>query len=286
MEIEQWKSSGEEAGTKKKIPVSKMVVIAVILLIVMGIGLFFVLRGTPATGILFYEDTVEMTTGDTKTLHYTVLPDNTTNKSVKWQTSNPSVATVSATGEVTAISKGEAVIMVTTANGKVDECLITVKQTAFDYMKELGSEDNGFTVGNYSASSGAVISVGFAYNKTDDSLCIMNVYNKSGLLSTASIIIPNSLSGDYAGYFEHDYGANISFGTRVVHSTYLVNAAKFTAEKSLFSYSCDGDSFQESQDEELYAAYLRTMLIKVYQEVLEPNGYTYADLGFNLYDPS
>lgn len=32
MEIEQWKSSGEEAGTKKKIPVSKMVVIAVILL--------------------------------------------------------------------------------------------------------------------------------------------------------------------------------------------------------------------------------------------------------------
>lgn len=55
--------------------------------------------------------------GATATLTSTVTPDNASNPSVRWSSSNESVATVDAHGVVTAVSGGEAKITVTTADG-------------------------------------------------------------------------------------------------------------------------------------------------------------------------
>ncbi|MBR4353150.1 MAG: Ig-like domain-containing protein [Bacteroidales bacterium] len=53
----------------------------------------------------------------TQQLTATVLPENYTNKSVTWSSSDPAVATVNESGEVTAVSVGSATITVTTVEG-------------------------------------------------------------------------------------------------------------------------------------------------------------------------
>lgn len=66
--------------------------------------------------------------GQTGTLTATVKPDNATNKTVTWTTSNDKVATV-ANGVVTAVGKGTATITAA-AGGKTATCTVTVKEPA------------------------------------------------------------------------------------------------------------------------------------------------------------
>ncbi len=72
--------------------------------------------------------TLELTVGgSTGSLAATVSPENATDKTVTWTTSNESVATVN-NGTVTAVSAGTAIITATTADGnKTATCTVTVK---------------------------------------------------------------------------------------------------------------------------------------------------------------
>ena len=66
--------------------------------------------------------------GDVATLTATVLPEDADNKGIIWSSSDETVATVSAAGEVTALSLGEAVITATAAGGSgvTASCTVTV----------------------------------------------------------------------------------------------------------------------------------------------------------------
>jgi hypothetical protein len=67
--------------------------------------------------------------GETFLLVALVEPDSAANKSVAWRSSNPAVASVDATGLVTARTAGIAVITVTTEDGgKADSCEVTVAE--------------------------------------------------------------------------------------------------------------------------------------------------------------
>ena len=82
----------------------------------------------PVESVSLDKTSLELTEGDKATLTATVLPDNATNKSVSWTSSDEKVATVSAAGEVTAIAHGKATITVTTEDGaKTAKCKVTVK---------------------------------------------------------------------------------------------------------------------------------------------------------------
>lgn len=71
--------------------------------------------------------TLALTEGESDTLTATVAPDNATDKTVTWTSSNPAVATVDANGKVTAVDAGTATITVTTADGaKTATCSVTV----------------------------------------------------------------------------------------------------------------------------------------------------------------
>ncbi len=66
--------------------------------------------------------------GDSFILKDTFTPADATDKAVKWESSKPEVATVSA-GKVTAIKKGSTVIKVTTDDGqKTAQCTVTVEE--------------------------------------------------------------------------------------------------------------------------------------------------------------
>lgn len=66
--------------------------------------------------------------GQSYQLSATVSPSNASNKSVKWTSSNPKVATVSSSGKVTAVANGNTTITATAADGsgKKDICAVTV----------------------------------------------------------------------------------------------------------------------------------------------------------------
>lgn len=249
--------------------------IGVAILAVIGVVLFFIIRGTPATDIIFVEDSMEIVAGGALKIGYVILPNSTTNKEVTWESSNTSVAEVSSTGLVTAVGEGTAIITVTTSNGKIDECLVTVKPTAFDYMKKLSNLANGYTVGSYRTSSGATIDIGLYYNHADSALYIMDIYNGK---DSATLVIPSSLTGNYDGVMERSYS------DKTVRTLYLIDASILTADTDITSYYCDSKRAWDITDNDaVYTANVRAMLSTVYREVLEPNGYTYADLGFNSY---
>ena len=68
-----------------------------------------------------------MTVGETATISVAVQPAEATEKSVSWASSNTSVTTVSASGQINSIAPGEAVITVTTTDGSFQsQCTITV----------------------------------------------------------------------------------------------------------------------------------------------------------------
>ena len=81
------------------------------------------------TSITLSSTTMNLEVGQTGTLTATVKPDNATNKTVTWKTSNDKVATV-VDGTVAAVGEGTATITATAANGKKDTCKVTVKVPA------------------------------------------------------------------------------------------------------------------------------------------------------------
>jgi uncharacterized protein YjdB len=81
----------------------------------------------PVTGVTVAPATVSVNIGLTTQLIATVAPANATNQSVTWSSNNTSVATVNATGLVSAGTEGVATITVTTQDGlKTATCVVTV----------------------------------------------------------------------------------------------------------------------------------------------------------------
>ena len=70
---------------------------------------------------------LSMEPGNQKTIIPTVLPNNATDKTINWQSNNPSVATVE-NGMVTAVSAGSATITASSADGEITaSCPVVVK---------------------------------------------------------------------------------------------------------------------------------------------------------------
>ncbi|MBQ5402141.1 MAG: Ig-like domain-containing protein, partial [Bacteroidales bacterium] len=83
--------------------------------------------------------------GQTLALTATVLPENAADKTVIWQSTNPSIAQVDQSGKVTAVSSGLVTVTVTTTDGgKMAACELTVK-TAFIAVESIAFEHDEYT---------------------------------------------------------------------------------------------------------------------------------------------
>ena len=81
--------------------------------------------------ITLSEETLSLTEGATFQLEATVMPENATDKTVIWNTSDGSVATVSEDGLVTAVAEGTATI-IASAGGKSTQCEVTVTKEVIE----------------------------------------------------------------------------------------------------------------------------------------------------------
>jgi uncharacterized protein YjdB/DNA/RNA endonuclease G (NUC1) len=95
------------------------------------LGLFAACGGqeleVPVSSVSVNQPSAELTIGQTLQLSATVSPYDATNKDVLWTSANPSVASVSGGGLVTAVAEGHAEITAS-AGGKKASCKITVSK--------------------------------------------------------------------------------------------------------------------------------------------------------------
>ncbi len=89
------------------------------------------------TSVSFEKSSMKIDYGKTYTLKATVLPSNSTDKSLKWESSNPSVVTVTSEGKIKGLKAGKsATITVTTVSGKKTASIkITVNPVAVTGVK-------------------------------------------------------------------------------------------------------------------------------------------------------
>ena len=83
-------------------------------------------KPVPVSGIVLDKTSVELLEGESITLNATVLPDNATDKTVAWATSDSTIATVDNNGLVKAIKVGK-VTITAKAGEKTATCEVTVK---------------------------------------------------------------------------------------------------------------------------------------------------------------
>ena len=91
------------------------------------------------TSVTLNKTELTLTEGEAETLTATVKPDDATDKTVTWTTSDASIATVDASGKVTAVKAGTATITAR-AGDQSASCMVTVKQKGVD-----GGDPEGFT---------------------------------------------------------------------------------------------------------------------------------------------
>lgn len=82
------------------------------------------------SGITLNETEAELTVGEQLPLTATIAPENATDKSVTWSSTNETVAVVSESGQVTAVGSGTCQIKVTAndGSGKSASCLVIVEK--------------------------------------------------------------------------------------------------------------------------------------------------------------
>jgi uncharacterized protein YjdB len=100
-----------------------------------------------ATGVSLNQSILRPVPGEKVQLTATVSPTGATDKTLTWESSDPAVATVSASGVVEALTPGEALITVRTANGLYDTCQVKVVQlsnAAFVVSNSRGTVDSSF----------------------------------------------------------------------------------------------------------------------------------------------
>ena len=106
---------------------------------------------TRVTKVGLNKTTTTLKTGSTEKIKATITPSDATNKTVIWSSSNTKVATVSATGEITASTPGTATITATSAdNGVKSTLLLTVEKLTVPVTKvALSSSVTNVDVGEF-----------------------------------------------------------------------------------------------------------------------------------------
>ena len=119
-------------------------------------------------GVSIKPTVATMVVGDDLALEATVAPENATNKVVAWSSSDSKMASVDATGKVTAIAEGKITIKATTDDGdKTASCQITIVHRGVEISKPEVSDITSISAlveGTVKPSGVKVTEVGICYS--------------------------------------------------------------------------------------------------------------------------
>ena len=136
------------------------------------------------TGVELDHTTLTLQVGKTGKLTAKVLPENATDPSVQWSSSQPAIVSVDSEGNLTAESAGTAVITVTTLDGgKTASCTVTVptdktalKETLDEAAKK---QENDYTPSSWRAFSEKKTAADAVFNDQDATQKMVDDANKA-----------------------------------------------------------------------------------------------------------
>lgn len=146
------------------------------------------------SSVTFTYDKLGLAVGEYYQILVTVLPSNASNKTLTWNSSNTSVATVSSSGYVYAKSVGYVTISATSQNGINETASLTVFYDVGDRIL-YESEPNG-----YKSSADSVISNGttiYASNSSKSDLDYYSVYLSSNSLLSVIFSAEYTIDNQY-----------------------------------------------------------------------------------------
>ena len=198
------------------------------------------------TGVSLNKNTATLTVGGTETLTATVSPDNATDRTVTWSSSDTDVATVDTNGKVSAVAAGTATITVTATNGTVDTsddkeatCVVTVNAAAPSVVSVTGVEINKtsttLTVGGTETLT-ATVNPGDATDKT--------VTWSSDNTSVATVDANGKVTAVAAG--TATITVTTTDGRKTATCSVTVNAADSDSDDDSSSNSSSNDSNNDS----------------------------------------
>ncbi len=106
-------------------------------------------NNVPVTGVSVSQSSLNLQVGQNSTLNATIAPNNATNQSINWSSSNNNIATVSNNGVVMAIAAGSATITATSVDGgftAVSNITVNTPNTGGDCNDADYEESNGLVV--------------------------------------------------------------------------------------------------------------------------------------------
>lgn len=136
----------------------------------------------PVTGISLNINVCDMEAGETITLVATVSPEDATDKTVSWSSSNTSVAKVASNGVVTAVSEGTCTITAT-AGSKSATCRVTVTGVPVTSVT-LSETQWNTTVG----STLTLVATVLPYNATDKTVTWSTTDASVATVSTSGVV--------------------------------------------------------------------------------------------------
>jgi uncharacterized protein YjdB/beta-glucanase (GH16 family) len=156
--------------------------------------------------------------GATTTLTATVAPNDATNQTLAWSTSNPGVAIVSNTGVVTALSNGTSTISATSTDGSnltsTSEITVTIPISGIVYEAENGQKNGSVVVSPESNASGTGVVSNFSTLNSFSKIYPVN----AGGAGTGTITVRYSNGSgttSYLSFHTYDLNGNPTFQCRV-----------------------------------------------------------------------
>ena len=196
---------------------------------------------------------IECVIGENAKIKATLLPSNTTDKTLQWSTGDESIAKVDSKGKVTGISSGETMLFVTNGNC-TESCPITVKDI-FSYENKV--VENGILVNATSNKKSEIYAVEFIVKYYDDAgkliykqqyastfyhvqknrVCTFFVENPSDFVYSSYKIEANEFStiNDKLDLYDKIMVSDISI--KVKDGNYILNYTVENPTEEIISYS-------------------------------------------------
>lgn len=160
----------------------------------------------PVDSISINNTETEITAGDKLLLDYTIYPENAGNKAVRWEVSNPSIASVNEFGVLTAHSGGSVTVTAYSNNNEVYALYSLDVDDGYDCQIDTTNNDLGVYGNNIFGSVTANI-----VNKTEsdiNSTVVMAIYDAKGATVHISYQEKNLVVGENSIDFSRIYVPN------------------------------------------------------------------------------